>query len=357
MNAGLSIEATGKGCTMFEDSSNPWEVREIDFPSEESPARQLRYLLNYAVLAPSRHNTQPWLFTIEHNVVELHADRSRRLPAVDADDRELTISCGAALENLLIAMRYFGYAPDVSIQSHAERPDLLARISLFPGEKATEEEHKLFHAIRQRRTNRHLFNDKELPATLLFAFEDIAMQLGTSFQVVPEASRPTLVNLITSADRLLWEDARYRQELSHWVRPSQDESRDGVPDEALGQADLAASLGPPALHTLIHREEPRRPLAAPGSPVLAVISTFADSWFDWLAAGQTLERILLLARASRVWASFFSQPTEVAASRTALRDLLGRRDDPQVVLRMGYGPDVPPTPRRSVSEVLLNESG
>ena len=338
---------------MFEESLNPWEVREIDFPAEESPARQLRFLLNYAVLAPSRHNTQPWLFTIEQNTVELHADRSRRLPVVDTNDRELILSCGAALANLLIAMRYFGFAPFVNVQSHAGQPDLLARVKLYPGERATEEESQLFHAIRKRRTNRHLFDDREVSSSLLFAFEDVAVQQGTSFQVVPEADRPALANIIVAADRALWQDTRYRQELAAWVRSSQDERRDGVPEAALGQTDLAASLGSPVLHTLIHEETPERHRAARGSPVLAVISTFADSWYDWLAAGQTLERILLRASVAGLSASFFNQPTEVAAFRTALRNLLGRKDDPQVVLRMGYGPDVSPTPRRSVSEVLL----
>lgn len=340
---------------MFEESLNPWEVREIDFPAEENPARQLRFLLNYAVLAPSRHNAQPWLFAIEQNTVELHADRSRRLPVVDTDDRELILSCGAALANLLIAMRYFGFAPFVDVQSHAGQPDLLARIRLYPGERASEEESQLFHAIRKRRTNRHLFDDREVSSSLLFAFEDVAVQQGTSFQVVPEGDRPALANIIVAADRALWQDTRYRQELAAWVRSSQDERRDGVPEAALGQTDLAASLGSPVLHTLIHEETSERHRDARGSPVLAVISTFADSWYDWLAAGQTLERILLRASVAGLSASFFNQPTEVAAFRTALRTLLGRKDDPQVVLRMGYGPDVSPTPRRSVSEVLLQE--
>ena len=87
--------------------------------------------------------------------------------------------------------------------------------------------------------------------------------------------------------------------------------------------------------------------------MLAVISTYADSWFDWLAAGQALEKMLLLARSEEVWASFFNQPIEVPALRKELRDILERKDFPQMVLRMGYGPEVPPTPRRAVEEVLL----
>ena len=61
---------------------------------------QLQTLVQAATLAPSSHNTQPWLFRLEGQVIELLADRTRALPVNDPDDRELTISCGCALFNL-----------------------------------------------------------------------------------------------------------------------------------------------------------------------------------------------------------------------------------------------------------------
>lgn len=316
--------------------SNPWEVVETDFPARGSPEEQLRFLLNYAVLAPSRLNTHPWLFRIDGRTVELYADRSKRLPEVDANDRELTIGCGAALENLLIAMRFFGYAPNVRIDSYPAQPDLLARISLDRGVEATAEERRLFRAIQQRRTNRHPFKDRKIAASLLKAFDEIAQQQGTTFQVVSEELLPAVVNLIAIADRLLWEKPGYRQELAAWINRDQGTSREGVSEHAPGGEDLASSLGPPVLRTLDQEYEGN--IHHPGLPMLAVISTFADSWFDWLAAGQTLERILLHARASGVWPSFFNQPIEVASSRAELRELMGQKGFPQLMLRMGYGP-------------------
>ena len=56
-------------------------------------------LIEQAVRAPSSHNTQPWLFRDREGAVEVHADRSRALPVNDPHDRELHISCGAALFN------------------------------------------------------------------------------------------------------------------------------------------------------------------------------------------------------------------------------------------------------------------
>ena len=64
---------------MLEFISNPWEVVETDFPAQGSPEEQLRFLLNYTVLAPSRLNTQPWLFRDERRAL-LSLKRREALP-------------------------------------------------------------------------------------------------------------------------------------------------------------------------------------------------------------------------------------------------------------------------------------
>lgn len=340
---------------MAEHSSNPWNVSEADFPAMGTPAEQLHFLLNYAVLAPSRHNTQPWRFKVAGNVVELSADRSRALPAADPDEREMIMSCGAALANLLIALRHFGCAAIVKMPTDPEKRDVLARVSLEKGTGATEEEQTLFRMILQRRTNRQLFRDRAVPASLLSTFESIAGREGTHFQVVQgEEARYGLANLVAAGDRMLWADERFRQEIAAWTRPVESQSRDGVPAYAFGRGDMASYLGPLRIRTFMDQGEIRdEHHLAVGSPVFAVLWTFADTWFDWLTAGQAVEKILLYARSKEVWASFFSQPIEVATLRRDLCALLGRTDFPQLVLRMGYGPDVPPTPRRSLHDVLL----
>src|SRR5687767_3698769 len=76
----------------------------------------LRDAVRSAVRAPSSHNTQPWLFRLRgDDVLELYADRSRALPVVDPRDRELTISCGAALFHVRAALRAAGHAGEVAL--------------------------------------------------------------------------------------------------------------------------------------------------------------------------------------------------------------------------------------------------
>ena len=84
--------------------------------SAESAANQLSCAEIAAVVAmagraSSLHNTQPWTFRPRGGSIELLADTSRMLPAVDPDGRELTMSCGAALFGLRLGMRSLGRVP------------------------------------------------------------------------------------------------------------------------------------------------------------------------------------------------------------------------------------------------------
>jgi hypothetical protein len=92
---------------------------------------------------------------------------------------------------------------------------------------------------------------------------------------------------------------------------------------------------------------------ATGSPTLAVLGTDDDTPRDWVHAGQALARVLLQARVEDVWASFLNQTIEVPDLRKRLRSELGIKGFPQACLRLGYGEDIKPTPRRAVQEVLI----
>jgi nitroreductase len=79
--------------SLNEPEFQAWNVSESQFPKDGTKTKQLKFLLNYAILAPSSHNTQPWLFkVIGDNIIELYADRTRALALVDPVDRALTIN-------------------------------------------------------------------------------------------------------------------------------------------------------------------------------------------------------------------------------------------------------------------------
>jgi hypothetical protein len=93
---------------------------------------------------------------------------------------------------------------------------------------------------------------------------------------------------------------------------------------------------------------------AVGSPILTILGTKSDEPEDWLKAGMALSRMLLLAQTENIWSSFLNQPIEVPELRPKVQQLVKEEKGfPQIMLRMGYGKDIKPTPRRPVDEVLL----
>jgi hypothetical protein len=65
-----------------------------------------------------------------------------------------------------------------------------------------------------------------------------------------------------------------------------------------------------------------------------------------------MQRVLLTATTHGLSASFISQIIEVPRTRENLRRLIHGARPPHVVLRIGYGQPLPPTPRRPVSDLL-----
>lgn len=98
------------------------------------------------------------------------------------------------------------------------------------------------------------------------------------------------------------------------------------------------------------RHEGRR---AHESGVLALLSTDGDRPSHWLCVGQALKHAVLVARNAGVWAAYHNHPIELPHLRLRLRDAAGVAGYPQVLLRLGYGYERPPTPRRGIDEVLL----
>lgn len=339
-----------------EEAYRPWEISGAGFPGHEADiGERLRFLVGYAVLAPSGYNRQPWWFRVADGALEMHADRARCLPVIDHDDRELTISCGSALFNLRSAARHFGYEPVVSLLPRASEPDLLATLSLGERKPATHEENLLYAAIARRRTNRQAFERRKIDPITLERLGAASMAEGAWLALLAHRSeRHALAELIAQGDRLQFADKRFRRELASWVHSGRSASRDGMPAYAQGMREIMTAVGSLPIRTFdLGKGVAASDLElADHSPVLGVLGTSADVPEHWLHAGQALQRVLLLACGGGISASFMNQPIEVEMLRPRVTALLRRTGHAQVVFRLGYGPEPPLMPRRGPDEVL-----
>lgn len=320
------------------------------------PEDAFRRAVSLAVQAPSGYNTQPWLFHVDGRRLELRADRSRRLPVVDPDDRELEISCGAALAYLVVALEHLGHPPTVDV---AEDPadDLIAVVTVPEESDGASSRKDDVAAVLRRRTNRGAYSGKAVPSDLVEAMQEQAAAVGAWLEPIPLGKqRRQLADLVVEGDRAQLSDRAYRTELATWVRRNDSSETDGIRGYGFGVPNLLSRLGPFFVRTLNsgrRQAEKDRELVAT-APLVLVLGSDRDTRSDRVAAGQALARVLMTATAAGVSAAFLNQPVEVPKLRQRLRDLVGRAGDPQLVLRLGYADDVRPQPRRDVGEVLTS---
>lgn len=335
----------------------PWDVGARGLPADGTVSDELRAVVDYAVLAPSGHNTQPWQFKVVADTLELWADRRRALPIVDPHDRELTISCGAALAFVRIAIGQLGHDALIEVLPRSDERDLLARVRLGASLEVDEAERALFDAIPRRRTMREPFENRDLPPALVQELERLVEREGAWLAGVDLDGRQEVAALVDEGDRVQAADPDFRRELAAWVRPNNTASRDGIPGYAFGMGDLFSRVGAFVLRRFNWgKSQARKDLQLlERSGLLAVLGTDGDSAREWLAAGQALGYLLLRARAEGVSASYLNQPIEVAELRPRLAAAIGRPAGfPQLLLRLGYAGDREPTPRREAAEVIIS---
>jgi nitroreductase len=322
------------------DSSQPAVTREL-------PRRLVDDLLAAATAAPSIHNTQPWRFKVSEDTIELRADPERMLPIIDPAGRAVYLACGAALLNLRLAAAVAGREPVVQLLPHPDQPLLLATVRLGGPHQAGQTERELHTAITMRHTNRGPFSADRVPPGVWAELADAAQVEGAILHMLDRDETARVLYLARDAERGLLANPAYRAELAQWAGGARD--RDGIPDGSLGPRS-------PRPAGQVREFTPGRPAPAGHAwfeedPQLAVLSTRFGGEAHWLQAGQALQRVLLTATARGIAVSPLTPPLETADA-WLVRDPRSGREEPQMILRLGYGLPVPPTPRRPVLEVL-----
>jgi len=344
----------------YDPFKTPYEVDDQAFPWYDTLREQYTFLLRYAILAPSSHNTQPWKFGPSDEGIAVYADYSRRLPVADPGGRELVMGVGAAIMNLRVAAEHFGFGCRVDYNQSGDGKQPLAFVrlspppSLFPEEGAPSQ---LFQAITRRHTNRNPFLMARLPEQIVTSLNELAGSGTASIFISRDgALNQKVADLVAEADRAQLADSSFRKELAEWIRPNYTHKPDGITGASLGINDLVSVVNPWAMKTfdlgrLRAAKDRNLCLEAPG---LIVIHS-EDSLLHWVEVGELLERILLTLTKNSVQCSFFNMLTEVQPLRTRLRSLLEISSWPQVLLRVGYCLTEPaPSPRRPLEEVVLN---
>jgi hypothetical protein len=321
-------------------------------PTAKVPVPVLRRAILAATAAPSLHNSQPWLFRIRDDAIDVYVDRRRQMRSTDPHGREMYVSVGAALFNLRVALGAQGWMAQPQLCPDPTDPDRAATVLVSGSAKVTPAARALASAITHRHTNRRPFQNEPIPEPIRRDLAQAATVEGGVLLFADGALRDGVLSLTMTADNRLSRDAGHRVEMAKWTVPGGSYRRDGIPRAAFGPRprngamplrDLALPHGAPT--TIVDFE---------AEPTIALVFTRGDTEADWLRAGSALERIWLTATVRELAATPLTQLTEVPALRRLL-DISADGQVLQTVLRLGY-PTRPclPTPRRRLSEVLID---
>ena len=304
--------------------------------------------LSYAILAPNPHNLQPWLVALEGTLgASLWRDPSKALPMTDPADRQIVIGLGCFLEQARIAATMTGHRLDADLWP--EGPDgPVAALRWSDGAEADP----LAAHLMDRRSCKEPFGPDALRPVDAAAIARHATVYDNS-------------DMVAAIKAITWEAWLIEAHTPRTMRESAELMRFGR-DEIEASPD-GIDLGGPfleGLHQIGLLNE--RTVQDPGSQSFATaISIYdetlhatpayaaivgADTPEGRIEAGRRYLRANLAATGAGVSMHPVSQALqefpEMAGPHKAIHDLLATGGGTvHMLARIGYGPDVPRTPR------------
>ncbi|NTU62855.1 MAG: Tat pathway signal protein, partial [Chloroflexi bacterium] len=322
------------------------------FQMDPAKATRLRELVRHATLAANGHNTQPWKFAITEDAIEIHPDQARRLAVVDPNDRELWISIGCALENLLVAARATGYAAEVS---YPDATDFI-RVRLTAD---APQRSPLFDAIPVRQNTRSEYDGQIVPAGDLDQVQAVPLEPGVALRFVTNpVDKATVQEYVNQGNLNQYADEAFVNELIAWLRFNKREAvttLDGLYTRCSGNPEVPRWLGQMFVSGTTPQQQAetdaKKLRSSPGS---VVVASEADDKTAWVRTGQVYERMALQMTALNIKSAFLNQSIEVANLRGQFQSAMGLGAAlPQLLLRYGYADAMPRSLRRPIEQVLL----
>jgi nitroreductase len=296
----------------------------------------LTRLAAYATLAPSPHNTQPWLFSVAGETLTIGPDTSRALPAADPRRRALTVSLGCAAMSALVAAAAAGLGMSVEIL-----PGGSVRLRLA-GTAADPALARLFPALASRVTDKRPYPPQAVRPPQL----PLAGGIGIHYAAGPP-DLAYLADLHRQAVRDLARADSFSRELAAWLRTDPaDPRRDGMTlPPAPGAAALIAALSTSGEPLLDLGERDAAALAA--GPLAGLLTSAADTETDWAQAGLAWQRLALAAHAGGLACAPLTAIVENPRTRRAAARFVPAGQHIQMLFRLGASPGpLPPTARR-----------
>lgn len=322
--------------------------------STTSRARsELRAALEIALSAPSTRNTQPWSITQRDDELLVRGDPTRVQRIADAGRRELDLSLGCLVENLVCALEHASIGVELELVPDATDAWLAARLRLVADRGVSRNRVRFTHRVLLARHTEHGdFAPGYVDVAAARSVQDHGVDGVHLRLLAAEHAREALASLVEEADLRLFADPSWTEELAERLA-----SGDMGPPRWIG-ALVGLGLKHLDVGPRTATNEAARVRAA---PLVGVIATRDDGFEARLRAGMALERVWLAATDSQLGLQPLSGPLELDDLRDrCAAELVGTRWTGQALFRLGrtHAGKQRRSTRRPLDEVLrVAESG
>lgn len=316
-----------------------WNVTVEDFKKQETEQGKLKFLINFAVLAPSSHNSQPWEFKIKgEDTIQIYLAPTRRLPESDTNDRQLYISLGCAITNIIIAADYYGYATNLNLLPKPKEQELAAEITFKKGLPKDEASHLIFSIVK-RVNNRNKYEKEQPPEKFIQSILQLKTNDVEISTVSNQQQKNEIADAVLAAGEVAMDNKKFREELSHYVKSNLTTAKTGMPGFGLGIPTPPSLLAPLMvrylnMNRLTHKKDEK--LLKEYTPTYVVISTKNDDPLGWLEAGSLYQRIALMATQENIQTAVWAAAIQIGSYYQCIQKVLNTTLRPQVFFRLGY---------------------
>jgi len=300
-------------------------------------------ILYLASLAPSGHNTQPWLVKyVEPYHWIVGNDNTKWLPGVDPTQRETILSIGTFLQNLEYAASNLDYTCQFTILAKNNQDENIMDVKLTPQNNTPKFDTQ---KIIQRRTVRsNYLND-------ILKGEDLSYLLNGEQDFLHFITNTTkeyqwLNEQTIEANRIQCYRDAAEMELANWIRFSSKDAAEhcdgltlaGMEIEGIPAWILRNFYGKANVMQKKFREQSidKVKTQVAQSAGWLLISSKDNSVAALLETGMRMQRIFLKVRDKNIALHPMTQILEETATEKILNPSLGISDKVQFILRLGY---------------------
>lgn len=326
--------------------------------------------LSYAILAPNPHNRQPWKVDVSQpGEVTLYADTDRLLPHTDPFSRQIVIGLGCFLEVMALAAAQDGYAVEITVFPEGEDATALdgrpvAQCRFIEGGAQPD---PLFAQVPMRRSLKEPFDETRPVARAVL---DQVLAVARDTRVAGSVEPGDIADLRALSHAAL----RIEVETPHTYKESVDLFRighrevnanpDGI-DFSGPMFEAMALTGTFSREAALNREsmaysEGMKAIFANTDTAMGHLWQISpsNSRGDQIASGRDWVRLNLAATSLGLGMQPLSQALQEYPEMAQLYAQIHDRLAPeggivQMFARIGYGPEVPASPRWALEEKIV----